>query len=113
MSISILKRQGNNWSFISRDCVQNKTMKCSKCDFELDIIYSYIILKLQQSNLLPENYKPMCCMCDRVRKTLEHYQCGFCNDYIDFEYFPMFKGTTYRVVCNTKGCKFKKKIVYL
>jgi len=112
MSIRILENTPNMWYFVSDDAFFNVYSKCSKCDFPLDVIYSYIISKLKKSNLLPENYEPMCCMCNKIKNTLEHCKCNLCKAYIDFEYFPLEK-RSYRVVCNTKGCKFKKRMFTL
>jgi len=36
---------------------------CSSCDGYLNISYVYIITTLKEKGLLPENFKPICCIC--------------------------------------------------
>lgn len=119
MSIFILKQELNMWEFVSDDKFINETLRCSECGYVLNNIYSYIIRKLHEAEFLPDNYQSLCCMCDKVKKTIEHYSCSFCDAPISFEYIrldydmTMKPIRTYRVVCKTKKCKFKKRMFTL
>ncbi len=41
---------------------------CSYCGREIVKIYSYIIDNLREANLLPEDYKLICCYCQTLQK---------------------------------------------
>ena len=54
---------GNNSIFAKKE------LKCSYCDtIPLDRIYAYIIENLREADLLPEDYKPICCYCYVLEK---------------------------------------------
>lgn len=124
MSICIIKGERNDWVFLSDLLFQNENFKCSKCEYILDTAYCYIILELEKAKLLPKDFQPLCCTCYKIKKTVEQYICQFCKKVLDFEYINLNNQNrityrslgdqkTYRLKCNTKGCKFKKRIFIL
>jgi len=46
---------------------------CCICGFSLDIGYLYIIEKLRQSGLLPEDHNVMCCNCYKAYYTAKNF----------------------------------------
>ena len=61
--------QSDEWNFSFRTDDQEETMnsnfyRCSYCKItSLSPVYSYIISCLEESGLLDESYKPICCFC--------------------------------------------------
>ncbi len=41
---------------------------CSYCNLHLTVVYSYIINRLKEANLLSKDYKQICCYCQTLEK---------------------------------------------
>lgn len=53
----------------------NLELQCDNCFRMLNIHYSYIIVVLRAKGLLAEEFKPICCYCDFIKKNYGKMKC--------------------------------------
>jgi len=54
---------GETQKFVDEDCF----LECSICHSSISNCYGYIIRKLEENELLTENFKPLCCICNYLK----------------------------------------------
>jgi len=73
-----------NFNFIIKENLPCLKIRCSSClQRRIDYTYFYIIDKLDKANLLPENFKMLCCGCTYIIEKLGFARCLDCKNNLD------------------------------
>lgn len=86
IKIKVAKDIGDfkNFSFFTTGSVPFSRIKCDYClNNKIDYAYYYIIDKLDKANLLPENFKMICCDCAYIIEKLGFVKCLDCKDNLE------------------------------
>lgn len=73
-----------NFSFITRGFIPFSRVKCDYClNNRINYPYYHIINKLDKANLLPENFKMVCCDCAYIIEKLGFVKCLDCKNNLE------------------------------
>ena len=77
-------------------------MYCEFCNVRITPIYAEIIGLLKKKDLLPDDFKHICCECFNIRKKIGTCICPLCNEII-VKYIDPLHGFLY--YCVNRKCK--------
>lgn len=80
------------------DMLLKNNLYCHICNQALNKLYCNIINGLEKNNLLPDDFEPICCICDIAYKFAKDQRCGKCSGKFIIKKWSALG--VYRIICS-------------